>query len=57
MRWIVRLLVLYVVALVLVVIVAVSVTSTTGAGWLAHSRMDPVSHSDYELHRSIGHAP
>ena len=22
-----------------------------------HARMDPVSHSDYELHRSIGHTP
>ena len=55
MRWIVRLLVLYLVALVLVVVVAVSVGSTTGNGRPVHSRMNPVSHSDYELHRSIGH--
>ena len=57
MRWMVRLLVLYAVAVVAVVVVAVSMRSTTGAGRPVHSRMDPVSHSDYELHRSIGHTP
>jgi hypothetical protein len=57
MRWIVRLLVLYVVVLVVVAVVAVTMTSTTAAGQPVHAQMDPVSHSDYELHRSIGHIP
>ena len=57
MRWMVRLLVLYAAAVVIVVVVAVSMTPTTGVGQPVHTRMDPVSHSDYELHRSIGHIP
>ena len=57
MRWIVRLAVLYVVAVVVVVAFAVGMTSTTGAGPPDHARMDPVSHSAYELHRSIGQTP
>ena len=57
MRWILRLLVLYAVAVVVVAVVAVTMTSTTGAGQPVHARMDPVSHSDYELHRPIGHTP
>jgi hypothetical protein len=57
MRWIVKLLVLYTVAIVLVGVVAVTATSTTGAGQPVHSQMDPVSHNDYELHKSIGHVP
>ena len=57
MRWIVRLLVLYAVAVVVVAVVAVTMTSTTGAGQPVHAPMDPVSHSDYELHKLIGHVP
>lgn len=56
MRWIVRLLVLYAVVL-FVGVLAVAATSTTGASQTVHSRMDPVSHNDYELHKSIGHVP
>lgn len=58
MRWIMRLLVLYAVALAVVGLVAiVGMTSTPGTGQSAHSQVNPVSHSDYELHRSIGHVP
>jgi hypothetical protein len=56
-RWIAKFLVLYAVAVVLVGVVAVTMTSTTGAGQPVHSQMDPVSHNDYELHKSIGHIP
>lgn len=57
MKWIVRFVVVYAVALVLVVVVAVTVLPTPGGGQPGHSRMDPVSHNKYELHKSIGHVP
>lgn len=57
MRWAMRLIVLYAVAVVVVFVVAVSMTSTTGGGRSVHARMDPVSHSAYQLHRSIGQIP
>lgn len=58
MRWIVRFLVLYAVALVIVGVVAiVGMTSAPGDGQPSHAGMDPVSHNAYELHRSIGRVP
>ena len=56
MRWIVRLLVLYAAVFVIVAVVVASVP-TDGTSQPAHPRTDLVSHSDYELHRSIAHVP
>jgi len=49
--------VLSLVALVIVLAVVAFAGASTGVGTGPHDRMDPVSHSDYELHKSIGHVP
>jgi hypothetical protein len=47
----------YGVALLVVLVVSIEGSTTTGVGQPDHTQMNPVSHSDYELHRSIGHVP
>ncbi len=56
MKWVLRLVVLHGVGLLIVLVVAIG-TSTTSGGQPGHDQMNPVSHSDYELHKSIGHGP
>ena len=55
MKWVVRFFVLYGVALLITLGVAIGASSSNGSGTPGHDRMVPVSHSDYELHKSIGH--
>ena len=56
MRWLVRIAALSLVALVILfAVVAVAGGRSHGPGAPAHDQMNPVSHSDYELHKSIGH--
>jgi hypothetical protein len=56
-EWAARLVILYGVALLIVLVVAIGTSSTSGVVQPGHDQMNPVSHSDYELHRSIGHVP
>jgi hypothetical protein len=57
MRWVLRLVVLYGVAFLMFLIVAIGTSTSSGPGQPGHDQMNPVSHSDYELHKSIGHVP
>ncbi len=60
-KWLVRITALYLVTLVIMfAVVAFTGGASTGSGTPSHEQpsheqMDPVSHGDYELHRSIGH--
>jgi hypothetical protein len=55
MKWLMRFAILYLVSLVILfAVVAMAGGGSVGPGD-PHTRMNPVSHSDYELHRSIGH--
>lgn len=49
--------VLYGVTLLIVLVVAIGTSTTSGVGEPGHDQMDRVSHSDYELHKSIDHVP
>jgi hypothetical protein len=56
MKWLVRLAALYLVSLIILfTVVAVAGGGSTGPGAPSHDQMNSVSHSDYELHKSIGH--
>lgn len=56
MKWVVRIAVLYLVVLAMMfTFVALTGSNSTGPGAPSHAQMNPVSHSDYELHKSIGH--
>ena len=56
MRWAVRLAILYLVSfIILFAIVGFATGGSIGPGGSVHDQMNPVSHSDYELHKSIGH--
>lgn len=58
MRWLVKIAAVYLVTLlILLTIITLESGSSTGRGAPVHERMDPVSHSDYELHKSIAHIP
>ena len=57
MRWVLRLVVLYGVAFLIFLVVAIGTSTSSGHGQPGHDQMNPVSHSDYELHKSIGHVP
>lgn len=57
MKRVVTFLVVYAVTLLVLIVVVVGISWTSGVGQPRHGRMDPVSHNDYELHRSIGRVP
>ena len=58
MKWAARIAALYFVTLVFMfAIVALAGDDSVGHRTPSHVLMNPVSHSDYELHKSIGHLP
>lgn len=58
MKWMVRFAALYLVTLIFMVAVGtLAGHAPQGGKAVQHELMDPVSHSDYEFHRSIAHVP
>lgn len=58
MKGLVRIAALYLVTLVVMfAVVAFAGGVSTGGGPPSHGQMDPTSHNDYDLHKSIGHVP